>query len=254
MAQFTPDRQTLRHLAAGRSWREIGSNVARRLGVVDRSRALSAKYARFDRGDTESLYTDADELRALAAELAAEVDDLGGAVLWTFRDVDGRLVTLGLALPLFSAVEAAYEARGWFSGANQSSLIAAEVVPTFASERERWLAENMPDLGDAERAYVLAVDPTERHLRAVWLVHRAATFRTDEARRDVVAWMREFAASGKLGDLDLDAIAELAHRRLKLLDVPTGVHAQWKREHRNLAATQRIALDVDLDRLRAQAS
>lgn len=243
---------------AGLSGRGLGRRVAQRLGDPSRAKPLSLVFSRIESGSTNSAYVEPRVLDALAAELALTPTDLSGPsaiLLWEFRTPEGRPAELGLAMPVWSAPEAAYEARGILTGANGAMpdvLADAALAPSFAHDREQWLAESFDVLDDPERAFVLPVDPDERTLRTLWLLHIVITSTKPAARRRVLIALRDFADAGTLPAVDLDLLYDLAARRLRcdrLRDAPVATWDRWREHEHNLAEAVHVALRLDANRL-----
>lgn len=250
--------QTLRTAreARGATGRGLAEAVAIRLGEPSRKRALSMAVSRVERGESGAL--DARTVAAIADELRLGERDLFEATLWAFQTPDERLAALGLSVPMWSVPEAAYESRGVLTGANGAMpdvLADARLVPTFARDRDRHLAANFADeLTDAERSFLLFVDPGERTLRALWLVHVVVTSTKPAARSRAAIALRDLAAAGTLPSVDLDALYDLATRRLlcdRLRDAPAVRWAEWHEHEDNLAGAVHNAIRDDADRLTA---
>lgn len=248
MSQIDPRTLRSARELRGLSGRRLGGNLAQRLQAPDRERALTVALARMENGESAAL--GADDRAALAAELGRSEADLYASPHFSFDF--GGLVTVGLSLATFSAVEAAQHARGVLHGfahrpgrePSPSALIGrlagAEVVPLFRSGVERWIAQEYGDgLNEHERAYVVAVDPDERELLARYLIERIVgpyELQTPEARRMMVDGFKDLGEQGIVGRLDFDALHEMARRRLDRLDVPVPTYDRWRAEAENLAA------------------
>lgn len=245
----TPHPLTLRVARERRelSLRSVAKGAAQRLGSPDRAAAILHVLSRIERGTSSRTHVERPVLDAVAAELALVTEDLFEAPLWAFQTAAGPS-TLGITLPLFSEPMRVYEARGVLTqddGAVPAVLADAELVVMFASDRERWIEQNLGELDDHERDFAVIVDPDARTLRALWLLHVATTSSKPAARQRAVEALRDFGRAGVLGTVDFDGLHHIALKRLRLVDVPTGTYDRWVLEEQNLAAAQRLALRLD---------
>lgn len=197
----------------------------------------------------------ADRLDAVAAAFACDARDLIEPVLYGLRDDDGRLVAPGGVAVLTAVYEETYRLHGILMGANgtlPAQIARSKPAVLFASDRDRWIAENFDDLDDAEREHVTVVDASYAYLRALWHLDVAATSpAADERRLAVEAGLiramsaPELAEVGEPAALALDLIEQahvLAARRLtcdRLRDAPAPIFDQWKTEERNLGEAAR---------------
>lgn len=192
----------------------------------------------------------ADRLHPLATALGCDGRDLTEPVLFGLRTANGQLVAPGGVAVLTTAREETYRLHGILMGANGSlpgRIAGSEPAALWASDRDRWIAENFDDLDDEEREHVMVVDPSYEYLRALWHLDVVATSaHVDERRLAVeVGLVRamsapELAQLGGPAELALDLIEqahELAARRLsceRLRDQAAPVYDAWRREEHNL--------------------